>query len=178
MAEPPVTHAQPGPATWVRVLVLLTIATVLEVLTYVFESTLGVLTVPILILFAIIKFLLVVAYYMHLKYDARLLTGIFTWGMVIALSIFMAMAGNLPYLWPTSFDAIAFLSTRDDLPGSGHDGTIWPEYRVQSFIRATLRGDEELLFRPNEGGVTGPWKTRRCTWRWARQPSRSSMGPS
>jgi cytochrome c oxidase subunit 4 len=92
MAEPPVTHAQPGPATWVRVLVLLTIATVLEVLTYVFESTLGVLTAPILILFAIVKFVLVVAYYMHLKYDARLLTGIFTWGMVIALSIFMAMA--------------------------------------------------------------------------------------
>jgi cytochrome c oxidase subunit 4 len=65
---------------------------VLEVLTYVFESTLGVLTAPILILFAIVKFVLVVAYYMHLKYDARLLTGIFTWGMVIALSIFMAMA--------------------------------------------------------------------------------------
>lgn len=80
MAEPPVTHAQPGPATWVRVLVLLTIATVLEVLTYVFESTLGVLTAPILIFFAIVKFVLVVAYYMHLKYDARLLTGILPGG--------------------------------------------------------------------------------------------------
>jgi len=92
MAESPVTHAQPGPKTWIRVLVLLTIATVLEVLTYVFESALGVLTAPILILFAIIKFALVVAYYMHLKYDARLLTGIFAWGMVIAISIFTAMA--------------------------------------------------------------------------------------
>lgn len=87
-----VTHAQPGPVTWVRVLVLLTIATVLEVLTYVFESTLGVLTAPILILFAAIKFVLVVAYYMHLKFDARLLTGILGWGMLIAISIFAAMA--------------------------------------------------------------------------------------
>lgn len=86
------THAQPGPVTWVRVLVLLTIATVLEVLTYVFESTLGVSTAPILILFAAIKFVLVVAYYMHLKFDARLLTGIFGWGMLIAISIFAAMA--------------------------------------------------------------------------------------
>lgn len=87
-----VTHAQPGPVTWVRVLVLLTLATVLEVLTYVFESTLGVLTAPILILFAAIKFVLVVAYYMHLKFDARLLMGIFGWGMLIAISIFAAMA--------------------------------------------------------------------------------------
>lgn len=92
MHHEPTAHAQPGPATWVRVLVLLTIATVLEVLTYVFESTLGALTAPILILFAIVKFVLVVAYYMHLKFDNRILTGIFAWGMLIAISIFAAMA--------------------------------------------------------------------------------------
>ncbi|MFN3336074.1 MAG: cytochrome C oxidase subunit IV family protein [Thermomicrobium sp.] len=92
MHEHSTAHAQPGPATWVRVLILLTIATILEVLTYVFESTLGVLTAPILIVFAAIKFVLVVAYYMHLKFDNRILTGIFTWGMLIALSIFAAMA--------------------------------------------------------------------------------------
>lgn len=92
MSDHSVTQAQPGPATWVRVLVFLTIATVLEVLTYVFESTLGVLTAPILLLFAIVKFALVVAYYMHLKFDARILTGIFVWGLLIAVSIFAAMA--------------------------------------------------------------------------------------
>ncbi|MCS7246015.1 MAG: cytochrome C oxidase subunit IV family protein [Thermomicrobium sp.] len=92
MHERPAAEAHPGPATWIRILVLLTIATVLEVLTYVFESSLGVLTAPILILFAIVKFVLVVAYYMHLKFDNRLLTGIFVWGMVIAVSIFAAMA--------------------------------------------------------------------------------------
>ncbi len=92
MHEPSTAHAQPGPATWVRILVLLTIATVLEVLAYVFESQLGVLTAPILLAFAIVKFVLVVAYYMHLKFDNRILTGIFVWGMVIAVSIFAAMA--------------------------------------------------------------------------------------
>ncbi len=92
MHEPSTAHAQPGPATWIRVLVLLTVATVLEVLTYVFEANLGALTAPILILFAIVKFVLVVAYYMHLKFDNRILTGIFVWGMVIAVSIFAAMA--------------------------------------------------------------------------------------
>uniref|UniRef100_A0A7C5VV83 Cytochrome C oxidase subunit IV n=1 Tax=Thermomicrobium roseum TaxID=500 RepID=A0A7C5VV83_THERO len=84
--------SQPGVRIWVRILILLTIATVLEVLTYVFEDALGVLTAPILIAFAVVKFVLVVAYYMHLKFDNRLLTGIFVWGLLIALSIFAAMA--------------------------------------------------------------------------------------
>jgi len=92
MHEQSPVQAHPGPATWVRVLVLLTVATVLEVLTYAFEGTLGALTAPILILFAIVKFVLVVAYYMHLKFDNRILTGIFAWGMLIAISIFAAMA--------------------------------------------------------------------------------------
>jgi cytochrome c oxidase subunit IV len=37
------------------------------------------------------KFVIVVGYYMHLKFESRLLLGIFAGGMAVALAIILAM---------------------------------------------------------------------------------------
>lgn len=84
------SHGHPGAATYVRLAVILAIITMAEVATYYVDALESVL-IPILIVLSIAKFALVAMYYMHLKFDARLLSGIFLWGLFVGLSITLAM---------------------------------------------------------------------------------------
>jgi len=84
-----VQHSHPDRAFYIKIGVVLIVATVFEVIAYIGESkeyySGGVAALLILSLSAI-KFVLVVAMYMHLKFDNKLFTGIF---------IFPAMLGTL-----------------------------------------------------------------------------------
>ncbi|MBX6341354.1 MAG: cytochrome C oxidase subunit IV family protein [Thermomicrobiaceae bacterium] len=81
-----VEHAHPGASTYVKIAVILSIITITEVAIYYIHAVRPVL-IPALIALSITKFALVVGYYMHLKFDARLLSGVFLWGLFVALSI-------------------------------------------------------------------------------------------
>lgn len=83
-------HAHPGAAVYVKLAVILAIITLVEVATYYIEAFEPVL-IPVLIILSIIKFALVVMYYMHLKFDSRLLTAIFSVGLFAGVSIVLAM---------------------------------------------------------------------------------------
>jgi cytochrome c oxidase subunit 4 len=82
------TH--PGPRQYVMVAVILSVITLIEVGAYY-------LTIPRAFFFAIlmvlstIKFGLVVLFYMHLKFDDRLYSTLFIGGMVLAVSIMVAL---------------------------------------------------------------------------------------
>lgn len=77
-------HHHPTPRQYVQIAALLAVLTGIEVGLYYTEPTLGKLVTPALLILAAIKFGLVVGYYMHLKYEKRLLTGFFGAGFVLA----------------------------------------------------------------------------------------------
>ena len=90
------THATAGehshltPGLYTKIAVTLVILTALEVAVYYVESIRAYL-VPILIVLMIVKFALVAMYYMHLKQDARLFTGLFVFPILIAIGMILAL---------------------------------------------------------------------------------------
>lgn len=89
--QPVAERAHPGPATYVKVAVILSIVTIIEVATYYLVNYLHGAIVPILLVLSAAKFVLVVEFYMHLKFDAPLLRGMFAWGLTVAIGITLAM---------------------------------------------------------------------------------------
>lgn len=95
MSHSPDAHAhgeQPHPtaATYAKIAVTLVILTALEVAVYYVESIRAYL-VPILIILMIVKFALVAMFYMHLKQDSRLFSGLFVFPIIIAVMIIIAL---------------------------------------------------------------------------------------
>ncbi len=85
-----VVHAYPEPSTYVKLALFLAVFTIIEVATYYVHANVYLITFVLLGLMAV-KFVLVVGYYMHLKFDSRLLTGMFAAGMAVAMSIMLVM---------------------------------------------------------------------------------------
>ena len=93
-------HEHPGPSKYIQIAVVLFALTALEVLAYEvghgnvmpgLQHTIEPIVVPILLILSAIKFALVAMFYMHLKQDGKLLTGIFVFPIVIALALAAAL---------------------------------------------------------------------------------------
>ncbi|MGH9035528.1 MAG: cytochrome C oxidase subunit IV family protein [Acidimicrobiia bacterium] len=80
-------HAHPGARRYVEVAAILAAITAVEVGLY-YTSLSGLLLVSILVGLAVIKFGMVAAYFMHLKFDGQLLRRLFLTGIVLAVSVF------------------------------------------------------------------------------------------
>lgn len=91
-------HAHPGWQVYTRIAVILTIITAIEVATY-YIGALKDYLVWILMPLSALKFVIVVGYYMHLKFDHKLLTYTFIAGMITAGSIMLAFLGLFDRLW-------------------------------------------------------------------------------
>ncbi|MDA1258017.1 MAG: cytochrome C oxidase subunit IV family protein [Chloroflexi bacterium] len=63
----------------------------LEVWLFTLDDSFGATFVPVMLLLAIAKFITVVAFYMHLRFDKNLLTLVFAAGFIIAIAVFMIM---------------------------------------------------------------------------------------
>ena len=85
-------HEKPHPTagTYLKVAVTLVILTALEVAVYYVESIRRYL-VPILIVMMIVKFSLVAMYYMHLKQDSKVFSGVFVFPIMIAIVVVLAL---------------------------------------------------------------------------------------
>ena len=86
-------HAHPVGATgtyW-KIGGLLFVITALEIAAYYLEDTLGAIAVPIILLLSAAKFVLVVAFYMHLKYDSKIFTGIFVFPLTLAALVIVGL---------------------------------------------------------------------------------------
>lgn len=83
-----VEHAHPGPRTYIAVAIWLAIATAAEVALYYLDMPDG-LFIGLLMFFMVVKFTMVVAYFMHLKYDARIFRRLMVTGIALALSVYL-----------------------------------------------------------------------------------------
>lgn len=82
----------PSPREYVRIAIVLAVVTAAEVAVYyvdwVHEHG---LLIPLLFLFALIKFSLVVLWYMHLRFDSRTYARFFVMGLAGALTLYVAV---------------------------------------------------------------------------------------
>ena len=80
---------------YLKIGLLLTVITFLElIISYV---DIGFLLVPILLILSGVKFVIVVAYFMHLKFEDILISKIFTFAFVLALCILLALVSLFIY---------------------------------------------------------------------------------
>lgn len=89
MVERPQERPHPGPATYVQVAVILAVITAIEVATF-YVQGLGPVLIPLLLVLSATKFVLVVGFYMHLRFDSRLFTGFFVSGLLVASILVIA----------------------------------------------------------------------------------------
>ncbi len=80
----------PGARTYIEVAVVLAIITAVEVAIYYIPALESVL-VPLLIILSIAKFVAVVGFFMHLKFDDRRFRFMFIGGLVITFSVFIGL---------------------------------------------------------------------------------------
>ena len=80
-------HGHPGPFKYVAIAVILAFVTAVEVVLYYLDLPSGLL-VALLLGLAFIKFSMVAAYFMHLKFDSRLLRRLFVTGILLAGAVY------------------------------------------------------------------------------------------
>ena len=101
VAEEPELAHHPGPKEYIVVAVVLAIATALEVGLYYLaqyvEFNRGLL-IALLLILGVIKFALVVLWFMHLRFDSRLFRRLFMTGLVLAVTVYMIVLVTLGVL--------------------------------------------------------------------------------
>jgi cytochrome c oxidase subunit 4 len=98
MSAPPPPHGSDAPperphasvATYLTVAVILTLITAME-FAAIYIRELTPILVPLLVVMSAAKFALVVLFFMHLRYDSRALSAMFTGALVIALGLAVAL---------------------------------------------------------------------------------------
>src|SRR5687767_7220126 len=85
-------HHHPGWSTYWKVALILTLITVVEVWVYYIPSFVASRAfVPSLLIMSAVKFVIVVMFYMHLKYDHKLFRALFTGPLIIAATTIVAL---------------------------------------------------------------------------------------
>jgi cytochrome c oxidase subunit 4 len=101
----------PTPGTYAKIGLVLFVLTALEVGLY--EFTFGdhagplgheiqPFFIPLLLLLSAVKFALVAMFYMHLKNDSKLFSGVFVFPLIIAAIVILAMISLMAYHWAFS----------------------------------------------------------------------------
>jgi cytochrome c oxidase subunit IV len=101
-------HDHPTPGTYAKIGLVLFVLTALEVglyeITYgssagPFGRSLEPFFIPLLLLLSAVKFALVAMYYMHLKNDSKLFSGVFVFPIIIAAIVILALIVLQAYHW-------------------------------------------------------------------------------
>lgn len=89
--SPEVRHPLPsiGPRQYVMIGIILTVITAVEL--WVSYSNLDNLIIPTLLVLSAVKFIIVVAFFMHLRFDHPVLTRLFAFGFVLAAALLFAL---------------------------------------------------------------------------------------
>src|SRR5262245_30503454 len=92
-AQAPAAHDEGHASvpTYLRVAVVLAILTAIEIGALYVPGMPNHLLVTLILIFGTLKFALVVAFFMHLRYDSKLLTALFVGPLLIALAIILAI---------------------------------------------------------------------------------------
>ena len=89
MSSPEHVH-HPSPAQYWKIAVVLAVLTAIEVALYYIDRAyeLGALNTLLLVLLAILKFVIVVGWYMHLRFEKSTLSRFFTGGFILATALY------------------------------------------------------------------------------------------
>lgn len=87
-------EGHPGPDVYVRVGLILAVVTAIEVAIYYANLAQGAL-LAILLALSTLKFVMVVLWFMHLRFDNRLFSTLFTGGMALAGALFIVVLATL-----------------------------------------------------------------------------------
>jgi cytochrome c oxidase subunit 4 len=83
-------HEHPSDWAYIKIALILGAITGVEVFTY-FNSVLdwGDFLIPALLFMMVVKFYLVASWFMHLKFDNRIFSGMFGAGLVLATAVYV-----------------------------------------------------------------------------------------
>jgi cytochrome c oxidase subunit IV len=97
-------HGAHSNITYVWIAVILAVLTALEVVAYETSGDLRNTAAFVigLCVVMVIKFVLVASYFMHLKYDSKLLTYAFYSGLVLAIAVYITILAAFRFFWPAS----------------------------------------------------------------------------
>lgn len=95
--DPHASHerAHPGELLYFKVAAFLFVITGLEVSTYYVDF--GKAAIPLLMVMMTIKFGVVAAFFMHLKFDSGLFTRVFVAGLLLAVGVYMAALATFAF---------------------------------------------------------------------------------
>ena len=102
LQEEPELARHPGPAQYVMVAVVLAIATAFEVALFYLTAVPRTLLIVLLLGFAAFKFVLVVLWFMHLRFDSVLFRRVFSGGLLLAFTLYLVVLvtfSSLRALW-------------------------------------------------------------------------------
>jgi cytochrome c oxidase subunit 4 len=85
----PELAVHPGPKQYVVIAIVLALATAIEVGIYYIPGLPRGLLIGSLLTLAVLKFTLVVLWFMHLRFDSRIFRRLFVTGMILAISVYM-----------------------------------------------------------------------------------------
>jgi len=90
-------HAEHGMSTrgYVNIAIILALITALEVATYYVDF--GPFFMPSLMIMMVIKFLMVVSYFMHLKFDNKIFSWMFYTGLFLAIGVYVAALSTFKF---------------------------------------------------------------------------------
>jgi cytochrome c oxidase subunit 4 len=86
-------HDHPSDGKYIKIALLLGAITAVEVAASYIDV--GKAFVPLLIVCMVAKFAIVAGYFMHLKFDNRLLTRVFVAGVLLAIGVYLAFLTSL-----------------------------------------------------------------------------------
>ena len=90
-------HDHPGERQYIVIALILAVITAIEVVFSYWEAVEDILA-PSLILLSIVKFFMVVAWFMHLRFDSRLFRRLFVTGVLLALFVYTATLSTF-HVW-------------------------------------------------------------------------------
>lgn len=90
----PYPDGHPTPLVYVQIGLILAVITAVEVVAYYLDIARGAL-LAVLLTLSIAKFVLVVLWFMHLRFDSRLFSILFSGGLVLVIALFMVVLATL-----------------------------------------------------------------------------------
>ncbi len=96
-------HHGPSVAQYLLIGLALAIITVIEV--WLSFADVGPILIPALLIFSAVKFVVVVGWFMHLRYDNPFLTQVFVMGLVLGGGVLLAL---IALFWTDASDIVGF----------------------------------------------------------------------
>lgn len=91
------THDHPSDKKYIQIALLLAVITAAEVATFYVEDSLGPALVPLLLAMMVVKFFIVAAWFMHLRFDSNLFTRVFVAGILLAVGVYLAFLSTFEF---------------------------------------------------------------------------------